>query len=362
MSERQTLISIVTPVYRASDCVEELYRRLVASLEAICDKFEIVMVDDASPDDSWSKIAALAARDPRVKAVKLSRNFGQHYAITAGLDDAQGDWVVVMDCDLQDQPEEIAKLYRKAQGGYDIVFARRCERKDTFFKKLNSRLFTVLYNYLGDIQVDNSVANFSISSRQAINYVRQFRERNRSFPIFLSSVGFQRAYVDVQHAPRFAGRSSYSFSKLLDLAVQCIVSQSNKPLRLSIRYGFAMAALSVLCGCWLILRYFIYSVGVPGWTSIMVLMTFLFGILFANIGILGLYLGKVFDEVKGRPLYVVAQRLNFTADGQSVEHPLQCVAADRRPPELEWRPSTTKAVAANAADRAGCGYPGNVSK
>jgi len=307
-------ISVVSPVYRAEDCLHELYRRLVASLESITSSFEIILVEDCGGDGCWRIIEELAQRDQRVKGIKLSRNFGQHYAITAGLDCAKGDWVVVMDCDLQDQPEEIAKLYAKALEGHDIVFARRHERKDTFGKRLNSKLFILLYNYLGDITVDNSVANFSISSQRAIRYVCQFRERNRSFPAFLHSVGFRQAYVDVDHAPRFAGKSSYSLWRLVEFAVQCIVSQSNKPLRLSIQLGFAMAGMSLLFGVWLIARYFLHSVGVEGWTSIMVLMMFLFGMLFANMGILGLYLGKVFNEVKGRSLYMVEQRLNMPSD------------------------------------------------
>ena len=311
MTETDIDISVVTPVYRAEDCLPELYRRLVASVEQITPRFEIVFVEDCGEDRCWPMIEDLARHDRRVKGIKLSRNFGQHYALTAGLDHAAGRWVVVMDCDLQDQPEEIDKLYRKAQEGYDIVFARRCKRKDSFAKRLNSRLFSLLYRYLGDIEVDNAVANFSLSSQRVIRYIRQFRERNRSIPAFLHSMGFRQTQVDVEHAPRYAGKTSYTFSKLFDFAIQCIVSQSNKPLRLSIRFGFCLSAASFLYGGWLIVRYFMLSVDVPGWTSIMVLMTFLFGLLFANMGILGLYLGKVFDEVKGRPLYMVAQRVNL---------------------------------------------------
>jgi dolichol-phosphate mannosyltransferase len=309
--KRVSSISVVVPVYKARDCLAELHRRLVRAVEPITPDFEIVLVEDGGDDGSWEGIVALAQRDPRVKGVKLSRNFGQHYAITAGLDHASGDWVVVMDCDLQDQPEEIDKLYRKAQEGYDVVFARRHERQDSFSKKLNSKLFSLLYSYLGDIKADNSIANFSISSQQAISYVRKFRERNRSFPAFLHSVGFNRAYVNVEHAGRFAGESSYTFAKLFDFAIQCIVSQSNKPLRLSIRFGFTLAIGAVLYAGWLVLRYCWHGVGVAGWTSIMVLTSFLFGLLFANLGILGLYLGKVFDEVKGRPLYMVEKRVNL---------------------------------------------------
>lgn len=311
--KRVSSISVVVPVYKARDCLAELHRRLVQALEPITPDFEIVLVEDGSDDGSWEGIAALARRDPRVKGLKLSRNFGQHYAITAGLDHASGDWVVVMDCDLQDQPEEIGKLYRKAQEGHEVVFARRHERNDSLYRKLSSRLFSLLYNYLGDIKVDNSVANFSISSRRAIAYVRQFRERNRSFPIFLNAAGFRRAYVDVQHAARFAGESTYNFGKLLDFAIQCIASQSNKPLRLSIRFGFALACLSVLYGAVIVIRYLHADIAVPGWTTLAVLVSFLGGLGFANLGILGLYLGKVFDEVKGRPLYCVEQVLNLEA-------------------------------------------------
>lgn len=312
-------ISVVTPVYLASGCVVELYRRLVVALEQIDERFEIIMVDDGSPDDCWQKISDLGARDARVIGIRMSRNFGQHFAIAAGLDAAQGNWVVVMDCDLQDQPEEIAKLYDKAQEGFDIVFARRHERKDSFLKKFTSKSFSLLYNYLGDIKLDNAVANFSLSSHQVIRNVRQFKEHNRSFPAFLHWVGFRQAYVDVDHAPRFAGQTSYSLNKLLDFAIQCIVSQSNKPLRISIKFGFAIAALSILYGCWSIVRYYLYSVSVEGWTSLMVVMSLLFGLLFANMGILGLYLGKVFDEVKGRPLYMVSQRVNMTLQTNASE-------------------------------------------
>jgi polyisoprenyl-phosphate glycosyltransferase len=318
LTKKVSSISVVVPVYKARDCLAELHRRLVRALEAITPEFEIVLVEDGGDDGSWDGIVALAQRDPRVKGFKLSRNFGQHYAITAGLDHASGDWVVVMDCDLQDQPEEIGRLYRKAQEGYDVVFARRQERKDTFFKRANSKLFSLLYSYLGDIKVDNSVANFSISTQSVISYVRKFRERNRSFPAFLHSVGFKRAYLEVEHASRFAGKTSYTLSKLFDFAIQCIVSQSNKPLRLSIRLGFALSGLSVAYAGWLVARYFIHSVAVEGWTSIMVLMSFLSGLLFANLGILGLYLGKVFDEVKDRPLYCIERTCNLDLEADTI--------------------------------------------
>jgi polyisoprenyl-phosphate glycosyltransferase len=306
-----THLSIVSPVYRAENCIEELYLRLVASIEPITTDFEMVLVEDGGNDGSWERIAELARLDRRVKGLKLSKNYGQHCAITAGLEHASGDWIIVMDCDLQDRPEEIPRLYTKAQEGFDIVFARRNARKDSLYRRWSSKFFTTFYNYLGDFDLDNSVANFSISSRRVIDCVRRFHERNRSFPIFLNSVGFSRSHIDVQHAPRFAGSTSYTFDKLLNFAIECIISQSNKPLRLSIRFGFALSLLSFFYGMYVLVRAFFFSIVVPGWATVVLLICFLGGLGFANLGILGLYLGKVFDEVKGRPLYCVEEALNM---------------------------------------------------
>lgn len=314
-------LSVVIPFYEAEACLAELHRRLVKTLERVSPDFEIVLVEDGGQDASWAGIEALAMSDPRVRAIKLSRNFGQHYAITAGLDVARGEWVVVMDCDLQDQPEEIEKLYHKALEGFDVVVARRLVRHDPLGRRLSSRLFTLLYSYLGDLEADSAIANFSISSHEVIANIRRFRERDRSFPVFLANVGFRRATVEVEHAERYAGRSSYSFGKLLDFAIQCIVSQSNKPLRLSIRFGFLLAALSIIYGAAIVFRYLRHGIDVPGWTTVVVLVSFLGGLGFANLGILGLYLGKVFDEVKRRPLYCIEQRLNLEEATEGEDRP-----------------------------------------
>ena len=304
MTERFDL-SIVAPAFKCEACIEELHRRLTVVLPTITNSYEIIFVEDGSPQKDWEVIERLCLRDPHVRGVKLSRNFGQHYAITAGLDRAQGDWIVVMDCDLQDQPEEIPRLHAKAQEGWPIVLARRSDRQDSLYRRSVSKFFTLFYNWIGDIRVDNSIANFSICSRKVIESVSQFRERNRSFPMFINEVGFPRTTIDVQHAPRFAGGSSYTFSRLLDFAIQSIVARSNKPLRLSIQFGFLLAAISLVFGFSILLRFMFFESTVPGWPTLAVLISFLGGLGFANLGILGLYLGKVFDEVKGRPLYIV---------------------------------------------------------
>jgi glycosyltransferase involved in cell wall biosynthesis len=303
-------ISVVAPAYKCAGCIEELYRRLLPVLSGISPDYEIIFVDDGSPDRDWEVISMLCSKDPKVRGLKLSRNYGQHYAITAGLDASRGEWVVVMDCDLQDQPEGIQNLYSKAMEGNEVVFARRVARGDSIYRAAVSKLFIILYNWLGDIEFDNSIANFSICSRRVVDSVCQFREGNRSFPALVFEIGFRRGIVDVARASRFEGMSSYNFSKMFDLAIQCILARSNKPLRLSIRFGFMLSILSIIFAAFILFQYLFKEIGVPGWTTLALLISFLGGLGFANLGILGLYLGRVFDEVKNRPLYFVQKSLN----------------------------------------------------
>lgn len=300
-------ISIVTPVYGCCKSLNNLYTRLKQTLSSFTNNFEIIMVNDSSPDNAWETIKELAEKDSKVKGINLSRNFGQHYAITAGLDYAKGDWVVVMDCDLQDQPEEIIKLYNKALEGYDVVFGRRVERKDSFFKKFNSKLFYKVYGYFTDSNIDNTIANFSIISKKVLNNLHELREQNRTYPLFVNWIGFRRIEVNIEHAKRKEGNSSYTFTKLMNLAIDSIVAQSNKPLKLSIKFGFIVSFFSFLYAIWLIFRYILFSIPVEGWTSVMVSIYFIAGLIFANLGIIGLYIGKIFDETKNRPLYIVRE-------------------------------------------------------
>jgi len=300
-------ISIVIPVYSCCSSLDELCSRLSITIGSITQDYEIILVNDSSPDQAWEKITQLSYSDNRIKGINLSRNFGQHYAITAGLDHANGDWIVVMDCDLQDKPEEIVKLYNTAQEGYDIVFGRRSQRKDTYFKKLGSSLFYKLYSYLTDTQTDGSIANFSIISNKVLQVLKSMKEQNRMYPLFVNFLGFNKIVIDIEHAARIEGQSSYTLKKLISLAIDSIVSQSNKPLRLSIKLGFLLSFFSIIYAFWLIVRYFIYNVPVEGWTSVMVSIYFIAGLLFANMGFLGLYIGKIFDETKNRPIYIIKE-------------------------------------------------------
>jgi polyisoprenyl-phosphate glycosyltransferase len=305
------LISVVVPLYCCEAFVDELHERLVRTLSPISPRFEIVLVNDASPQGDWRRVRELAERDPRVKAINLSRNFGQHYAITAGVDHAEGDWVVVMDGDLQDPPEEIARMYAKAQEGFDIVFGIKPKRSHGFFKRLASRGFTRVLGYLMDTDLNNSVTHFSIVSRKVVQSLRRFKERNRSYAFFLRWMGFDVGFIEVEHHVRPSGESSYTVRKLLKLAFELMVSQSDKPLRVSIGFGFVTASLALAAGVIGILRYFFWATPLEGWTSLIVSIYFIGGVLLMAMGVLGLYVGKIFEETKGRPLYVVKDAINF---------------------------------------------------
>jgi glycosyltransferase involved in cell wall biosynthesis len=312
-TEEGVHVSVVVPLYRCEECVAELYSRLVISLEAITGSFEIVLVNDGSPQDDWVLMRQIALRDPRVKAINLSRNFGQHYALSAGLAHAGGDWVVVMDGDLQDPPEEIATLYAKAIEGHDIVFGRMPVRAGSLFKRATSRAFSSMLGFLMDEKLDNAVTHFSIVSRDVVRNLRRFQERNRSYAFLLRWLGFDVAYVDVKHHARHAGTSSYTLPKLLRHASELVVSQSDKPLRLSINFGFAVALLAFAYGLFMILRYLFHGTPPTGWTSLIVSIYFLGGLGFMALGIVGLYIGSIFEETKHRPLYVIKETMNLTA-------------------------------------------------
>ena len=265
-------ISVVIPVYGCRACLDELHRQLSESLARITKDYEIVLVNDACPQKVYPEeveevIKSIASRDPRVKGLDLSRNFGQIRAITAGLHHATGDWVVVMDCDLQDKPSEIARLYAKANDGYDVVFSRRAARKDTFIKKQLSKLFYRTYTYFTAGAFDNLISNFSISRRIVIENYLRMGDQNRAFVLFINWMGFRSAVIDIDHAERGSGQSSYSMRKRLRLALEIITTQSNKPLILSIRAGFSVSLLALIYAVYLVIRYLYAGVSVEGWTS-----------------------------------------------------------------------------------------------
>ena len=305
MSHSLPHISVVIPVYKAERCLDELYGRLKVALESVTPSFEIVLVEDCGGDNSWQVIERLAAADSRVRGIQFSRNFGQHYGITAGIDHCNGDWVVVMDCDLQDRPEEIPHLYAKAQEGSDIVLARRGVRQDPVLKRAPSWLLYKLFSYLADIEYDGETGNFRIMSRKVTESFCQMREQLRFFGGLVQWVGFPTASIEVEHAERFEGNSTYTFAKLWKLAAESIIAYSDKPLRLAVRFGFMMALFSFCYGLYILGHALFYGSPIPGWNSLIVSLYFIGGIIISILGIIGIYLGKTFDESKKRPLYIV---------------------------------------------------------
>jgi dolichol-phosphate mannosyltransferase len=317
MKPSSPLISVVIPVYKAEAMLDELYRRLRDALETVSPHFEIVLVEDCGGDRSWEVIERLSQADPRVVGLQFSRNFGQHYGITAGLDQCRGDWVVVMDCDLQDAPEEIPRLYAKAQEGYDVVLALRGERQDPPLKRLTSWLFYRTFSYLADIDFDGDSGNFRIMSRQVVNNFNRMREQLRFFGGHVQWMGFPTTGIRVQHAERAEGKSTYTFAKLWKLAADTIVAYSDKPLRMAASLGLSMAALSFAVGLYLLYTALVHRSPIAGWSSLIVSLYFIGGLIIGILGIMGVYLGKAFDESKKRPLYIVRR---MTANAGEMPH------------------------------------------
>jgi len=303
-------LSLVSPVYRAEKILPVLVQRISDAVKPITSDFEIILVDDCSPDNSWAVIEALAKENSAIKAIKLSRNFGQHYAITAGLDHAKGEWIVVMDCDLQDRPEEIPVLYNKAQEGYDIVLARRAVRKDRFVKRLFSKWFYKALSYLTGSEQDESVANFGIYHRKVNEAIRQMRESIRYFPTMVQWVGFRSAKIEVQHDERFEGETSYNLRKLLRLATDIILAFSDKPLRILIKGGLLIASVSFVVALIYLIKWLRGDIEILGYTSLIISVWLLSGIIIATLGVVGLYIGKIFEGVKNRPIYLVEKKIN----------------------------------------------------
>ena len=291
--------------------VHELVSRIKANVSKITDDFDIILVNDASPDLSWTMILKECKEDKRIKGVNLSRNFGQHKAILAGLNYAKGHWVIVMDCDLQDRPEEIPALYQKAQEGYDIVQGERENRKDGFFKKLSSTIFNEVFAYLSGIKTNKKIANFGIYSQKVIEAVCKMPERDRAFGIQVDYVGFKKVSIPIEHGSRFEGSSSYNLKKLLSLAFGTIISNTNKPLKMMVHLGFLMTFVSLCIALYNLFAYFSGYISVAGFTTTVFSIWFVGGMLMMQMGIVGIYIGRVFDQVKGRPLYVVMDEINI---------------------------------------------------
>lgn len=303
-------ISVISPVYGGRGTVAALVDRIGAVLNGMGCSHEILLVEDGSPDGSWAEIRRLCESHPHVIGVRLSRNFGQHSAISAGLRLARGARIVVMDCDLQDRPEEIAHLAAEADRGFEVVLARRAHRRDPVLKRAASALFYRILSYLTGVRHDPAIANFGIYDRKVVDVINAMPEQNRYFPTMVRWIGFRTSTIDVRHDSRQAGRSGYDFSKLLRLAADIILANSEKPLRLMVKTGFGISGLGMAFAAYTLVEALRGRYYVLGYASIMVSLWTLAGLIILLLGLVGLYVGKILEGVKGRPIFVVHEVLN----------------------------------------------------
>ncbi|MEI6059279.1 MAG: glycosyltransferase family 2 protein [Bacteroidota bacterium] len=299
-------ISVISPVYGAASLLPELVARIDKTLSKITSEYEIILVEDNSPDNSWEIINQIVETNDRVVGLSLSRNFGQQNALTAGFDYATGDYIITLDCDLQDEPENIEYLYHKALEGYEIVFASRVDRQDGFIKKTASFLFYKVLGYLTETQQDNSIANYILYSRKAVDAMAKMGDYYRYYPMLNKWVGFKSVKLSISHAKRKDNMlSSYTYRKRLRLAFSTIVAFSDKPLRLILGLGFIFVLLSLSVALILVVRYITMGHEVSGWLSVFLSIWFLSGITTITLGLIGIYIGKIFETVKNRPTYLI---------------------------------------------------------
>jgi len=297
-------VSVVVPVYGCGSCLEALHQRLESTLKSSTISHEIVFVDDRSPDDAWSRLSALAARDPAVRAYRLSRNFGQHAAITAGLARSRGRWVVVMDCDLQDPPEEIPRLLARAREGFDVVLALRKQKKQSLFRRLAGNAFFALVNAFNRTRLEGEYGTFSLLSRRVVDAFLTLGDRERHYLLILHWLGFATAEIDYEHGSRHSGESAYTLRRLLRHALSGMFFQTTVLLRWIVYFGFWLSLAGALLAAWFVFQYFAHDVP-PGYTSLAVLFLLVGGFIISSTGITGLYIGRIFEQVKNRPLYIV---------------------------------------------------------
>jgi len=304
--ESRKRIAIVIPAYNEEDNVEIAYKRLKEVLDSTNYDYELIFVDDGSKDNTLSKLLELYEKDKKVKVISLSRNFGKEIALSAGLDYVDADAVIPFDVDLQDPPEVIPKLIAKFEEGYDVVNAVRIKREgETFLKRFTSKAFYKIINILSDIEIPQDVGDFRLISKAALNAVKQIRERKRFMKGIFAWVGFKTTSVYYERAPRHAGKTKWNYFKLINLAIEGITSFSIAPLRLASLLGLFVSFVAFLYAMWIIIQKLVYGNPVKGYPSIMVAILFLGGVQLITIGIIGEYVGRIYEEVKQRPLYIV---------------------------------------------------------
>jgi polyisoprenyl-phosphate glycosyltransferase len=304
--------SIVIPVYNEQETLSALYDRLVSLLERLDGSSEVVLVDDGSRDESFTRMMEMSARDSRFKVLQFSRNFGHQAAITAGLDFAMGKAVVVMDADLQDPPEVVLAMAERWREGFEVVYAVRRERRgENRFKRVTAAAFYRLLRRLSDVDIPADVGDFRLVDRKALEAYKTMRENDRFVRGMFSWVGFKQIGVPYDRAERIAGKTKFPFQKMMRFAVDGIVSFSSAPLRLALTLGFVVSAASFLYGFVAILLKATGAFTVPGWTSVIFVTSLLGGVQLMVLGVVGEYVGRTYEEAKNRPLYIVNRSAGF---------------------------------------------------
>jgi dolichol-phosphate mannosyltransferase len=303
-------LSVVIPVYNETELIEELIGRTNKVLLEMAISYEILLVDDGSVDDSWAKITSLKARFPNLKSIKFSRNFGHHYAISAGLREVTGDFAVVMDGDLQDRPEVIPKLFQKIHEGFDVVFVARENRPESKLYLLLQRIYYFVLNTLSGLEFNSKYANFSIINRKVIDSFNLLSENTRFYGSSILWLGYKKGEVSAQHGTRFAGKPSYTISKRIRLALDVIIAFSDRPLKFAIYLGITQALVSIIFVANLVSKYFLGSNSESIQEIILASIFLSTGIIVLILGLIGIYIGRIYRETKMRPLFLISERID----------------------------------------------------
>jgi dolichol-phosphate mannosyltransferase len=304
--------SIVVPLYNEELVIGETYKRLKEVMDSTNESYEIIFVNDGSQDKTAQLAKEICSKDENIKFINFSRNFGHQLAITAGMDNSAGNAIIVIDADLQDPPEVMLKMIEKWKEGYEVVYGRRLKRKgETFFKKLTAKLFYRTLNRLTDVDIPVDTGDFRLIDRKVCEALKMVPERNRYVRGLVSWLGFKQTGVEFVREERFAGETKYPLKKMLKFAMDAITSFSYKPLRLATYAGVIISGFSFLYLLFVIFEKLFTNLTVPGWTSIVALILFFNGVILIILGIIGEYIGRIYDEAKGRPLYIISEKEGF---------------------------------------------------
>ncbi len=305
------MYSIVIPIFNEEETLPVLQSRLNAALASFDQPFEVILVDDGSTDKSFELMHGIHKKDPRFKIIRFSRNFGHQIAISAGMDYATGDAVVIMDGDLQDPPEILASFIAKWKEGYEVVYAIRTKRKENIFKRAAYAIFYRLLSKISSIEIPLDSGDFCLMDRRVVASIRSLPERKRFVRGLRSWVGFRQVGVAYERDGRYAGAPKYTIAKLFGLAYDGIFSLSTAPLRIAVYIGFAMSLLAMIGGLFVIYEKIVHQIAIAGWASTIVVVMFLGGIILFTMGIIGEYISRIYEEVKQRPLYIVREMLGL---------------------------------------------------